>query len=78
MTIEISRDSGLAQLVVEDTGPGFGEIPAGNGARLAHHSPEPGHLQGQDQLRACPARRSACQFLAPSSWRPEPAERGST
>ena len=31
MTIEISRDSGLAQLVVEDIGPGFGEIPAGAG-----------------------------------------------
>jgi len=31
VTIRISRDSGLAQLVVEDTGPGFGAIPAGLG-----------------------------------------------
>jgi signal transduction histidine kinase len=31
VTIEISRDSGLAQLVVEDTGPGFGKIPGGTG-----------------------------------------------
>lgn len=31
VTIEISRDSSLARLVVEDTGPGFGETPAGTG-----------------------------------------------
>jgi signal transduction histidine kinase len=31
VTIEISHDLGLAQLVVEDTGPGFGEIPGGTG-----------------------------------------------
>lgn len=31
VTIEISRDSDLAQLVVEDTGPGFGKIPGGVG-----------------------------------------------
>jgi signal transduction histidine kinase len=31
VTIEISRDSGLAQLVVEDSGPGFGQIPGGTG-----------------------------------------------
>jgi signal transduction histidine kinase len=29
--IEIGRDSGLAQLAVEDTGPGFGGIPGGAG-----------------------------------------------
>ena len=31
VTIQISHDLGLAQLVVEDTGPGFGEIPGGAG-----------------------------------------------
>lgn len=31
VTIEISHDLGLAQLVVEDTGPGFGEILGGTG-----------------------------------------------
>jgi signal transduction histidine kinase len=31
VTIEINRDSDLAQLVVEDTGPGFGKIPGGVG-----------------------------------------------
>jgi signal transduction histidine kinase len=31
VTIQISHDLGLAQLVVEDTGPGFGEIPGGTG-----------------------------------------------
>jgi signal transduction histidine kinase len=29
VTIEVSCDSGLAQLVVEDSGPGFGHIPEG-------------------------------------------------
>ena len=31
VTLEISRDSDLAQLVVEDTGPGFGQVPDGTG-----------------------------------------------
>lgn len=31
VTLEISHDLGLAKLVVEDTGPGFGEIPGGTG-----------------------------------------------
>ena len=31
VTIEISRHLGLAELVVQDTGPGFGEIPEGTG-----------------------------------------------
>ncbi|PWT75017.1 MAG: hypothetical protein C5B60_05930 [Chloroflexi bacterium] len=31
VTIETSRDSGLAKLVVEDTGPGFGKAPSGTG-----------------------------------------------
>jgi signal transduction histidine kinase len=29
VTIEVSRDSSLAQLAVEDSGPGFGHIPQG-------------------------------------------------
>lgn len=31
VTIEISRHLDLAELVVQDTGPGFGEIPEGTG-----------------------------------------------
>jgi signal transduction histidine kinase len=31
VTVELSRDSGLAQLVVEDTGSGFGQMPGGTG-----------------------------------------------
>ena len=31
VTIEISRHLGLAELVVQDTGPGFGEVPEGTG-----------------------------------------------
>jgi signal transduction histidine kinase len=31
VTIEISRHLGLAELVVQDTGPGFGQIPEGTG-----------------------------------------------
>jgi signal transduction histidine kinase len=31
VTIQISQDLGLARLIVEDTGPGFGEIPGGTG-----------------------------------------------
>jgi signal transduction histidine kinase len=31
VTIEISRHLGLAELVVQDTGPGFGEIPEETG-----------------------------------------------
>ncbi len=31
VTVELSRDCGLAQLVVEDTGPGFGQMPGESG-----------------------------------------------
>jgi signal transduction histidine kinase len=54
VTIGVSRHSGLAQLVVEDTGPGFGEIPKGTGPgwRIIARSRRSGSAGGASQQRA--------------------------
>ena len=35
VTVQIRRRNGLATLVVEDSGPGFGKIPSGAGLGLS-------------------------------------------